>query len=302
MNTNYNTITIEYAKWLDTLGYSNSLVYSCKLRIYDFFRWLENKQIQHINLLTNKHLLEYHHYLETRENKMFKGKLLGAVHINWYFFAIDKLCEFLHQYGMNTAPVPTNLRLKVNNQEKILQFDILTQNEIKTLYNCIPNTYLWLNFEKRQAKHYELKLIFALYYGCGLRRNEGYNLQIQDIDFDKKTIFVRQGKNYKDRVIPMNAGVYKELQDYIYNFRNCLKLNHNRLFLHCGQALLLKLKHLQNACNDENIKAKRIYLHTLRHSIATHLLQNGMNIENIALFLGHSNLDSTQIYTHIANA
>ena len=125
-----------------------------------------------------------------------------------------------------------------------------------------------------------------------------WNLQIQDIDFDKKTIFVRQGKGSKDRIVPMSEGVYKEVQNYIYNFRHRLKLNHNRLFIYNAQAQFLRLKHLQKICKDENIKAKRITLHSLRHSIATHLLENGMKIENIALFLGHSDLDSTQIYTH----
>jgi integrase/recombinase XerD len=78
---------------------------------------------------------------------------------------------------------------------------------------------------------YELKLIFVLYYACGLRRSEGWNLQLKDVDFDKKTVFVHQGKYYKDRVVPMSAGVYKDLQDYIYNFRYHLKLKHNRLFM-----------------------------------------------------------------------
>jgi integrase/recombinase XerD len=63
----------------------------------------------------------------------------------------------------------------------------------------------------------------------------------------------------------------------------------------------LRLKDLQKICTDENMRKKRITTHILRHSIATHLLQNGMNIENIALFLGHSSLVSTQIYTHIVN-
>ena len=97
----------------------------------------------------------------------------------------------------------------------------------------------------------------------------------------------------------MSAGVYKELQDYVYNYRPRLKLKHNRLF-NCNMFVLgTKLKTLQNTCENENIKAKRLSLHVLRHSIATHLLQNGMSIENIALFLGHSNLDTTQIYTHL---
>jgi len=112
-------------------------------------------------------------------------------------------------------------------------------------------------------------------------------------------VFVRQGKNYKDRIVPMSEGIYKELQDYVYNFRSKMRLNHNRLFKCSKATLRVKLKHLQAFCDDGQIKAKRIYLHVLRHSIATHLLQNGMSIENIALFLGHSSLDTTQIYTHL---
>ena len=181
----------------------------------------------------------------------------------------------------------------------LLPFDILTQDEIKTLRNSIENAYQRFYFAEKQPRQYELKLIFALFYGCGLRRSEGWNLKIQDIDFNKKTIFVRQGKGSKDRIVPMSEGVYKEVQDYVYNFRHRLKLNHNRLFISKDGNLLLRLKHLKKICGDENIKAKRITLHTLRHSIATHLLQNGMTIENIALFLGHSDLDTTQIYTHL---
>ena len=122
---------------------------------------------------------------------------------------------------------------------------------------------------------------------------------MQDVDFDKKTVFVRQGKNYRDRIVPMSAGVYGELRDYVYNFRHLLKLDHNRLFTCAKQTLKGKLKYLQGNCSDEGIKAKRLSLHILRHSIATHLLQNGMSIENIALFLGHSGLNTTQIYTHL---
>lgn len=299
MNTAYKEITGQYEAWLNTLGYSHSLVYSCKLRISDFLRWLENNHIHSIDQIQDKHISDYHAYLETRPNRNFKGRLLGAVHINWYFFAIDKLLEFLHQYGMENIPAPANYRLKIDKQERILSFEILSQQEIKTLYGCIGDTYPNHPFEQRQIKQYELKLIFALYYGCGLRRTEGYNLRIQDIDFDRKTIFVKQGKNYKDRIVPMSAGVYRELEDYVYNFRHRLKLKHQRLFISQGQTLYLRFKHLQGICPDEAIKAKRISLHTLRHSIATHLLQNGMSIENIALFLGHGSLDSTQIYTHL---
>ena len=300
MNTAYKTISAEYLAWLDTLGYSDDIIRCCRLSTRVFLEWLQEKQIQSINQLTDKHIADYHNHLETRPNRKYKGRMLSVAHLNKSFFAIDKLLEFLHQYGMTYAPVPTNRRMEVDNQARILNIQTFTQQEIKTLYNCIPNTYQKkLSFAERQAKQAELRLIFALFYGCGLRRNEGYKLRIQDIDFDKKTVFVEQGKNYKDRIIPMNAGVYKELQDYVYNHRPRLKLKHNRLFDCHKHTLGHKLKTLQNVCNDENIKAKRLSLHVLRHSIATHLLQNGMSIENIALFLGHSSLDTTQIYTHL---
>jgi len=299
MNTGYKTIIAEYGTWLGTLGYSEALIYGYKFHLRDFFLWLENKQIQKITQITAKHVTDYHAYLETRPNKRFKERLLCAPYLTHNFNAIDKLLEFLHQYGMENAPVPIKRSTKYDKAEQILKIQTFTQAEIKTLYNGIHETHQWLTFEKRQTKHYELRLIFALFYGCGLRQSEGYNLQIQDIDFDKKTVFVRQGKNYKDRIIPMSSGVYAALQDYVYNFRNRLKLNHNRLFISAKNTLKGKLKYLQNACNDETIREKRLSLHILRHSIATHLLQNGMSIENISLFLGHCSLDTTQIYTHL---
>ena len=300
MNTAYTTILTEYLSWLDTLGYSKWITGSGKYCVNEFFKWLKQKQVQSINLLNNRHLNDYYNHLETRENRCQKGgRLLSAAHLNKHYFAIDKLLEFLHQYGMNSAPTPTNKRIKLDQQERIYKIEILTQQEIKTLYNSIENTYLKYSFKERQPKQYELKLIFTLCYGCGLRRSEAYSLQLQDIDFDKKTVFIKQGKGYKDRIVPMSEGVYRELQNYIYNFRHCLKLNHNRLFIHTEPTLRLKLKYLQNICDEPTIKAKRLTLHGLRHSIATHLLQNGMSLDNIALFLGHSSLDSTQIYTHL---
>ncbi|MCL2598221.1 MAG: tyrosine-type recombinase/integrase [Paludibacter sp.] len=299
MNTSYKAIVNEFIVWIDTLGYSDSIKYNCKLAVNEFFQWLEQKQITGINQLTDKHIADYHAFLETRPNMRYKGRLLSSAHLNKNYFAIDKFLEFLQQYGLTSAPIPTNRRMEVNQEAQILKIETLTQDEIKTLYNCIPDTYQTLLFEQRQRNQYELKLIFALYYGCGLRRSEGYKLTAKDVDFDKKTVFVQQGKGYKDRIVPMSTGVYNQLQDYVYNFRSRLKLNHNRLFINQDQVIYLRIKHLQKICNDPNIRAKRITLHTLRHSIATHLLQNGMSLENIALFLGHSSLDSTQIYTHL---
>jgi len=295
---NYTAIKNEYAVWLNTLGFSGGLVYDYKFRIRDFFEWLQTKNVNQINYINQKHIENYFEHLQTRPNKRRKGGL-SVAHLNHNFMAIDKLCEFLHQMGLQAAPTPTNFRIKPDKQHRINNIQPFTQEEIKTLQAAINDTYSDLPFALREAKQEQLKIIFALYYGCGLRRNEGYKLTVNDIDFEKKTIFIRQGKNYKDRIVPMNTGVCKALEHYIYNFRNLLKLKHKNLFIHSTGTLNNSLKDLQKTCECESIQSKRITLHILRHSIATHLLQNGMSIESIALFLGHSTLDSTQIYTHL---
>jgi integrase/recombinase XerD len=297
---NYKTIAAEYTTWLDTLGFSDGVVYDYKFRVRDFFEWLQTKNIQAVKDLNQKHVKEYFVYLEHRPNKRKTG-LISVAHLNHNFLAIDKLLEFLHQMGMKTAPIPTKHRIKPDEQQRINNIEALTQTEIKQLYSNIENAYQSQSYLDREKKHFQLKLIFALYYACGLRRSEGYRLTVNDINFDNRTVFVEKGKGYKDRIIPMSEGVYRDLQDYIYNFRNRLNLPHKRLFIYTTGTLNDNLQHLQTISENEALKAKRLTLHVLRHSIATHLLQNGMEIENISLFLGHSSLEATQIYTHIVD-
>lgn len=300
MNQSYKEINRQYTAWLDTLGFSSGVVNDYTNRVRDFFEWLDTKNVSQINQLKQKHVSQYFSYLETRPNKRHKGRLLSVSHLNHNFMAIDKLLEFLHTQGMQNTPVPTNYRMHVDQHERIRKIETLTQTEIKTLYNAIQHTYPKLSFAHREKNHYQLKLIFALYYGCGLRLSEGAKIRFKDIDFERKTVFVEQGKNYKDRIIPMSEGVYRSLEDYVFNFRSTLKLPHNRLFPGSKTNLNKLLKHLQSVCEDDQIQQKRLSLHVLRHSIATHLLQNGVSIENISQFLGHSSLETTQIYTHIA--
>jgi integrase/recombinase XerD len=203
--------------------------------------------------------------------------------------------------GATKTPLPTNYRITIDNEKRVRKIQPFTVEEIKILQTQIKELYPNYDYKHRELKHYQLKLIFVLYYGCGLRLNEGFKLTAKDLNFSKRTIFIHQGKNYKDRIIPMSDSIYTALQDYLYNFRNLIKCNHNRLFVQSSVGLSKDLKHLHSQCQNKEIQNKRLHFHILRHSIATHLLQNGMDIENIARFLGHNSLTSTQIYTHIIN-
>jgi integrase/recombinase XerD len=149
--------------------------------------------------------------------------------------------------------------------------------------------------------------MLVVFYGCGLRRNEGVHLNLSDINFDKYILHVRKGKNYKERLVPISKASLKYLQEYIYDHRSQLsKGSLDALFLSYrgfrmqGQSLLIRLKQLQHATGDLTLLEKEIGLHTLRHSIATHFLQAGMKLESISRFLGHGSLESTQVYTHLA--
>ncbi len=301
MNTHFTNLHKEYIFWLDTLNFNYTTSKRWGARLIDFFQWLESKNITSIKQIKQHHLIEFLEYQQNRPYKKNKSKIISLSYINHYGLVIDKFCEFLNQMGATTNITPTNYRIPPNGIKRINKIQPFSIKEIKILQSKINDVYPHFDYEHRLLKINQLNLVFALYYGCGLRISEGEKLTRKEIDFNRKTVFVQQGKGYKDRIVPMSKGVYKALQDYIYNFRNQIKTNHSRLFLQKTETIRGDLKHLQDICDNEQIKSKRLYFHILRHSIATHLLQKGMDIENIAKFLGHSCLESTQIYTHIIN-
>lgn len=298
MNSHYKAIHREYLHWVKVLGYSESTQGICRKSITLFFTWLPTKNVHHITELEHTHIERYFEYLQTRRNKHNNKTALSNSYLNNQFDAVDKLLKFLHQHGFTKTLLPTNYRIKKTKEERVYNVTPFTQSEIKTLVSNISQSAEHLPFDQRERKEQQLKLAFALFYACGLRRSEGFAVTIGNIDFDRKILFVEQGKYYKDRIIPLSENTYKLLQDYIYNFRALQKVKHQKLFIHSESTLICWLRELHKACTDEALKQKRLSFHILRHSIATHLLENGMSIENIALFLGHNSISTTQLYTH----
>jgi site-specific recombinase XerD len=157
------------------------------------------------------------------------------------------------------------------------------------------------------------RAMLAVYYGCGLRKSEGTGLMATDIQVERKIVFVRSGKGSKQRNVPVTGNTLTYLKEYLQIGRKILlertpePTYPESFFINqygggCGaQALSLRLDLLVKNSDSSNLQEKRPTLHTLRHSIATHLLQEGMQIELIQQFLGHASLETTQIYTHIVN-
>ncbi len=144
--------------------------------------------------------------------------------------------------------------------------------------------------------------LLHLFYSCGLRRSEGDALNIRDVHCKERLLYVRAGKGAKRRVVPMTGRVAKELETY-YLQERC---SYSAKKVKDEEAFMLNRigNRMSGAGYNELFKtltgragiSGEVSLHHLRHSIATHLLQSGMSLEYVRDFLGHSYLESTQIY------
>lgn len=150
---------------------------------------------------------------------------------------------------------------------------------------------------------YRNKAMLEVLYATGTRISELINLELSQIDFDECVIRVT-GKGSKDRIVPMGNSALKALQEYIYNYRVFLvKNDNNYVFLNKNGEKISRqgfFKILKSLADSAGIK-KEVSPHTLRHSFATELLNNGADLRVIQELLGHENLETTEIYSHLQN-
>lgn len=301
----FKQLETSFINWLQTLNYSQETIKTRKRNIKEFLLYLERCQITTIETITDYKTKRFKRYLKRRENKLYGSGLMNAS-INVGISSVNKFFEYLQQTGKST---PENLGYV---EERYKPRNILTLNEINLLYETTHQTHHFASTEakaKQEAVSQRDRAVLSIYYGCGLRKSEGTNLVVSDILTERKLIHVRKGKGSKERYVPVTENNLKHITEYLQNGRTLL-LNQNEsdsFFINqygtaCSdQALSARLDRLVRNSNNSVLKAKKPSLHTLRHSIATHLLQQGMEIEMIQKFLGHASLESTQIYTHIIN-
>ena len=287
-----NILQTGFEKWLKTLGYAQSTVYLSVKYAGDFFFYLKTLEITSLEEIQPETIKGYRSYLQTRKNKRQPGSLSNNYIIS-NINALKRFSKYLHETGKANLEIKLELQAEKENIKIIL-----TQSEVKALYKACSNDILGIRD----------RAILSVYYGCGLRRSEGANLDLKDVLLKEKLLFVRSGKGCKERYVPMTGAVKEDMENYIYVAREKIpgfkNVKTDALFLSmqagrlCGNALIGRIHKLAVNANLQ----KETGLHTLRHSIATHLLQSGMTLEEVSRFLGHSSLESTQIYTHISNA
>ncbi len=202
-----------------------------------------------------------------------KNKSESTIHIYY-----ESLKYFYKMHNMKNR-LPYMKFRQINNKLP----DILCQKEVEQLLtNC---------------KSLKYRTIFSIIYSAGLRVSEAANLKISDIDFERKIIFIKNGKNKKDRytllanetiiLIKNYLQIYNPIDYIFYSNDICKKIS-----VDCIQ------KAFKNLVQETKI-TKKIHIHTLRHCFATHLLENGTSIFYIMQLLGHSNIQTTMIYLHM---
>jgi integrase/recombinase XerD len=278
-----------FREWLRLLNYSKANVYNSPKKIEEFLRYALQQGKTTWNEFDQELIRSFFEYLSIRKNERRPGGL--SLHSLWnYRYTLNLFARYLRETGQAHIVIDETLK-----RRPILVKEVLTPREIKNLYEAIEDNALGMRD----------KTMLSVFYGCGVRKNEGAHLEVTDVLLESKMLYVRRGKGYKERYVPMTGKVKDDIQTYLVYGRPELlksKSDPQNLFISVtGKAMKASALYMRLQTLKEQAKITRpVGLHTLRHSIATHLLQSGMKLEQIAKFLGHSTLESTQIYTHIA--
>lgn len=167
---------------------------------------------------------------------------------------------------------------------------VLNKREVRELLNA--------------PKYLKHRLILAMLYGCGLRSYELCNLLQSDIDFDRRTVLVKKQKGKVDRYVPLSPHLARGLRTY-FRTENPVKHVFNSQVTKDGAVGPLTTSGIQwviKECRSKVNTQKRFTAHTLRHSYATHLLEDGLNIMSLKELLGHAHIETTIVYLQVSNA
>lgn len=220
-------------------------------------------------------------YLETRKSRL--GSVLSESSLRHHYNSINSLYQTLFKCGkVKMNPLDVFKSPTVNHVPRI----ILDREEITALFKACET--------KRD------KALLILLYGLGLRRSEVEKVLISHINFQTKVITV-QGKYNKKRRLPLQTEMVEDLKDYYFHERDSYlkRVNHHHFLINdsgYGMTGVSVNQRLKEILKFSGI-SKNISCHNLRHTIATHLLEEGVEVEYVKRFLGHVVLDTTLVYT-----
>ena len=251
-----------------------------------FFRYLTRCNLFDLREVSVKVIREYLAHLDIMISEK-TGKRLSGGTKRIAFTSVKLIFKSLYLAELIVANPCREITLKRQRIESVRA--ILTQDEIETLLSGIE-TATPIGLRDRT--------LFELLYSSGLRIGEALRLKVSDIDFDKREIAVRKGKMCKDRLVPVTAVAAAFLKLYLNRTGNRQKrgylFEYNRRRLDKSTAN----KRFKDWAAKTGVFKKGLSLHSIRHSIATHLLENGADLRYVQELLGHESIETTVRYTH----
>ena len=214
-NPSFRYVEKSFKDWLDIQGFAATTVYNLPTHIRELLHYLESQGINHIKELEVKHIYAHYEKLKERTHQRRSGGLSNG-HLNKHIQALRKFTDYLRKVGRIQLPA-----LKLDNEEENHKITFLTEEEIKELFNATEKRpeRPSVSEETLLAMQARDRAMLAVYYGCGLRRNEGVHLNLSDINFDKSILHVRKGerttKNDSCRSARQVSTIYKNTSTII---------------------------------------------------------------------------------------
>lgn len=258
-------------------GLSKNTVKAYEADISSFFRWLINKDLEYKNL-QEEHINQYISFLFQKKMKSSSVNRKISSIKSFYIFLVRR--NFIKNSPLNDIVTPK--------QEKYLP-ESMSEDEVDKLLNS-PNVAN--KIENRD------KAMIEMLYATGMRISELVNLKMTDVDM-KRCVVKVFGKGSKERLVPFGETALDSLKAYL---SERVQSSSKEIFLSNRGKKMTRVAFWQRVkiyLVRENLK-NSISPHTLRHAFATHLLNRGADLRSVQLLLGHSDLSTTQIYTHIA--
>lgn len=289
-NKHFESLHKDLGLFLTAKNYNSRTASMISACVREFLFFVEAKGLVTIQQVRSAEIIGYYEYIIERPNQNKEGGLSDSM-IRHHLFSIRVFFDYLldaNEIKSSPAKIP-KFQIAKKKERNICSIE-----EIKQLYDACQT--------KRE------RAILALAYGCGLRRSEISKLNTTDVLLHKGTLLVRSGKYSKSRTIPLSNSVIKDLKEYLiyerakYFTQNNYEESSSFLINNigkrmAGQKIGEHLKQIILRTNNNELLRKEITLHCLRHSIATHLLDKGANMEFVRDLLGHAEMDTAQLYS-----
>jgi integrase/recombinase XerD len=270
---------------------SPSTVQGVKSPLNIFFRFLRGQGINSIKQVTSEVIEDYRRWMyrqKTREGEPYApSTIVGRLVVLFRFF------QYLKKKGR--ILVDPTFGMDLPKSEVKIPRDVMNGDEIKLMLDQ-PDI--------RDPIGYRDRTIMEVLYSTGVRNQELRDIKLSDVNLIKREIKIEKGKGDKARIVPLNQVAVRFLEGYLTRIRPYLVTDDRQEYLFVavwgGRMYATELGRMIKRYREQAGITKQITPHSFRHTMATQLLEAGMNVRYIQAILGHTSLKSTQVYTRVA--